>query len=130
MPPAGIFVKWRTLGLFDELQPVSEWICREEPPTGGDFGVPLNRRKFLGQCIDLRCQKTRMGLVGRGKGVLDAQMQFERTQAEPTATAGGKCFGLGHLDQTQQAGPERAGLIFAVFRDRDLDMIELKRHRA
>jgi hypothetical protein len=57
-------------------------------------------------------------------------MKLLSAKAEPTSATCRKSIGFRQFNQTQQAGPKGAGLIFATFGYGKLDMVNLQCHRA
>src|SRR5688572_20242128 len=74
-----------------------------------------------------------MCLAGRGERLLDPEVHLQAAATEPAPSASGQHRRLLELVQAEEPAPERATLLLAARRDRQLDVVEhpdLERHAA
>ena len=99
-----------------------------ETPRAGDRGVERDVVPGLAQppCQAVEVVGNEAGVrLPRGRErILDADVQLLPTGAEPAATAGGKSVRLRELGQPEQAAVERARLVLAARRRRDLHVVD------
>src|SRR6185437_5824443 len=131
-----IRVAYSTLGVaarparlrLPELEAVAEGILGEEPGRARDRVVVARLLAGLPQPPAQRLQvvdhEARMGLSGRSEAVLDADVELLRAGPEPAAAACAERLGLRQLRQTEEPAVERARLLLAAARRRDLHVID------
>ena len=82
--------------------------------------------KCFSQVCQVIDQKRRMGFFRRSEILLDAQVQFYRTPAEPTAAAGNQIGRFCLFRKAKQAPVKSPRLFFTASRHRQLNMVERK----
>jgi hypothetical protein len=103
---------------LEEFQPVAEWIVCVNAPEAGEARVPpdvlARSDQSVHHVVEIGDQNAGMTFAGRSEIVVDSEMQFDGTGAEPRSAARREGRWLIDLDHAEHAGEEISGALLLI----------------